>query len=76
VVGVIVRLEDVLDAHAHVARQVEVDADLQAGVDDRRDPCALVADEVGRTAEIVVGHLSEQHPCEDTNRDRRNCWRP
>ena len=37
VVGVVVGLEDVLDAHAHVPCEVEVHVDLEARIDDRRD---------------------------------------
>ena len=61
VIGVVVGLEDVLDLHAHVARQLEVLVDLKARVDDRRDAGVLVADEVGGAAEVVVGELAEDH---------------
>jgi glyoxylase-like metal-dependent hydrolase (beta-lactamase superfamily II) len=61
VIGMVVGLEDVLDAHAHVARQVQIDVGLEARIDDRRDPRLDVAHEVGRTAEIIVGHLPKQH---------------
>ena len=61
VVGVVVGLEDVLDAQAHVAGQLEVLVDLEARVDDRGDARLLVADEVGRAAEVVVGDLAEDH---------------
>ena len=37
VVGVVVGLEDVLDAHVHVAREPQVLVDLEARIDDRRD---------------------------------------
>ena len=61
VVGVVVGLEDVLDAHAHVARQLEVLVDLEARIDHGRHAGVLVADQVGRAAEIVVGDLAEDH---------------
>jgi hypothetical protein len=61
VVGVVVRLEDVLDLDTHVACEVEVDVDLEARIDDGRDSRLLVADEVGRAAEVVMGDLSEDH---------------
>ena len=61
VVGVVVGLEDVLDAEAHVARQLEVLVDLEARVDDRGDSGLLVADQVRRAAEVVVGDLAEDH---------------
>ena len=48
-------------AHAHVARQREVLVDLEARVDDRRHARVLVADQVGRAAEVVVGDLAEDH---------------
>ena len=37
VIGVVVGLEDVLDAHAQVAREPQVLVDVEPGVDDRRD---------------------------------------
>ena len=46
---------------AHVAREREVLVDLEARVDDRRDARVLVADQVGRAAEVVVGDLAEDH---------------
>src|SRR4029453_11078270 len=54
-------LEDVLDPHAHVARELEVVLDLEARVDDRRHPRLLVPDQVGGTPEVVVGDLPEEH---------------
>ncbi len=62
VVGVGVRLEDVLDPHAGVARELQVVADLQARVDDGGDARVLVADQVGGAAEVVMGELTEEHP--------------
>ena len=59
VVGVVVRLEDVLDRHAHVARQLQVLVDLELRVDDRREAGVLVADQVRGAAEVVVGELAE-----------------
>ncbi len=61
VIGVRVRLEHVLDAHAEVARERQVLLDVELGVDDRGDAGVLVADQVGRAAEVVVGHLAKQH---------------
>ena len=61
VVGVVVGLEDVLDAHAHVAGQLEVLVDLEARVHHGRDPGVLVPDQVGGTAEVVVRDLAEDH---------------
>ena len=61
VIGVVVGLEDVLDAHAHVARQLEVLVDLEPRIDHRRHPGLLVADQVGRAAEVVMGDLAEDH---------------
>ena len=61
VVGVVVGLEDVLDSHTHVPCEVEVHVDLEARIDDRRDSGPVVTDEVGRTSEVVVGDLPEEH---------------
>jgi hypothetical protein len=61
VVGVVVRLEDVLDGNAHVAGQPQVLVDVEPGVDHRADPGALVADQVRGAAEVVVDDLTEQH---------------
>ena len=67
VVGVVVGLEDVLDRDAQVAGEAQVLADVQPRVDDRRDARVLVADQVRRAAEILVGDLPEDHagnlPC-------------
>ena len=61
VVGVVVRLEDVLDVDAEVAREVQVLLDLELGVDHCRDAGVLVSDEIGGTPEVVVGDLAEDH---------------
>jgi len=45
---VVVRLDDVLDGHAHVAREPQVLVDLEARVDDGRDAGVLVAHEIRR----------------------------
>ena len=66
VIGVVVRLEDVLDADTHVPCKVQIDIDLEARIDDGGDSRAVVADEVGRAAEIVVGDLAKQHARDDT----------
>ena len=68
VVGVVVGLEDVLDAHAHVARELEVVVDLEARVDHGGHAGVLVADEIRRAAEIVVGDLAEDHAAVPTLR--------
>ncbi len=61
VVGVVVRLQHVLDADAAVAGELEVLVDLEARIDDRGDAGALVTDQVGGAAEVVVGDLLEEH---------------
>ena len=61
VVGVVVRLEHVLDAHAQVAGEPQVLVDVQPRVDHRRHAGVLVADQVARAAEVVVGELAEDH---------------
>ena len=61
VVGVVVGLEHVLDAHAEVAREPQVLVDVEPRVDHRGDARVLVADQVARAAEVVVGELAEDH---------------
>ncbi len=61
VVGVVVGLEDVVDAHAQVARQLEVGVDLEPRIDDRRHPRLLVADEVRGAPEVVMHQLPKDH---------------
>ena len=61
VVGVVVRLENVLDRDARVPSELEVLVDLELRVDDSRLPGALVTDEVGRATEVVVDDLAEDH---------------
>ena len=61
VVGVVVGLEDVVDAHAEIARELEVLVDLEARIDHGRRAGRVVADEVRRAAEIVVRDLAEDH---------------
>ena len=61
VVGVVVGFQDVLDAHAEVARQAQVLVDVELGVDDGGDAGVLIADEVAGAAEVVVGELAEDH---------------
>ena len=60
-VGVVVRLEDVLDRDAVPAREPQVLADVELRIDHRRDAGVLVADEVRGAAEVVMGHLAEDH---------------
>ena len=61
VVGVVVRLEDVFDRDAEVAREPQVLADLEPRVHDRRDARGLVADQVGSAPEVLVRDLPEDH---------------
>ena len=61
VVGVVVGLEDVLDSHAQVAGQLEVLVDVEARVDDGGHTGLVVADEIGRAAEVFVDELAEDH---------------
>ena len=48
-------------AHAHVAREREVVLDVELRVDHRGHAGVLVADQIGRAAEVVVGDLAEDH---------------
>ena len=61
VIGVLVRLQHVVDRDRAVAGQLEVLVDLEARIDDRGDAGALVADQVGGAAEVVVGDLPKDH---------------
>jgi hypothetical protein len=61
VIGVVVRLEDVLDVDAEEARQAQVLADVELRVDNRGDARVLVADQVAGAAEVVVDELAEDH---------------
>ena len=61
VVGVRVRLHRAHDLEAAARRGREQRLDRVGRVDDRRDTCLLVADEVRRAAEVVVQELLEQH---------------
>ena len=61
VIGMVVGLEDVLDAHAEVARQAQVLVDVELGVHDGGDAGGLVTDQVAGTAEVVVDDLAEDH---------------
>ncbi len=61
VVGVVVGLQDVLDAHSEVARQPEVLVDVELRVHDGSDAGVLVADQVAGAAEVVVGDLAKDH---------------
>ena len=59
VVGMVVRLEHVLDAEAVLFGESEVVVDLPLRVDHRRR--LAVGDDVGRAPEIFVQHLPEEH---------------
>ncbi len=61
VVGVVVGLEHMIDLDAEVAGQLEVLTDLEAWIDHCDDAGGVVADEVGRTAQVVVGDLAKDH---------------
>ena len=61
VIRVIVRLEDVLDPHAEVAGDAQVFVDVQPRIDHGGHARVLVADQVARTAEVVVDELPEDH---------------
>ena len=61
VVGVRVGLDVAHDADPVPLGLVEQRLDRIRRVDERRDPCLFVADEVTRTPEIVVQELVEDH---------------
>ena len=60
-VGVGVRLEHADDADAETLRLLEIGLDRVGRVDDHRLAARLVADQVGRAAEILVDALEEDH---------------
>ena len=60
VVGVRVRLEHARDPHVPLLGLLEVLLDRVRGIDDHRLARGLVADQVGRAAEIVVDELRER----------------
>ena len=62
VVGVVVRLEDVLDPHAEEAGEPQVLVDVEPRIDDGRDARVLVADQIAGAAEVVMDELAEDHP--------------
>ena len=61
VVGVRVRLDRPHDPNAAALGGRQHRLDRVRGIDDRGDACILVADQVRRTAEVVVNELLEQH---------------
>jgi hypothetical protein len=61
VVGVIVRLQHVLDANAVQAREPHVRVDVPLRVDHRGDALARVSHQIGGAAEVLVDHLAEEH---------------
>jgi hypothetical protein len=65
VVGVVVGLEHVVDAHTQIAGELEVVVDLEPRVDHGRRAGRMVAHEVRGTAEIVVRNLAEDHQSTD-----------
>ncbi len=71
VVGVVVRLEHADDSHAGPLGRGEQQLDLIRRVDNHRLAGRLVADQVGRAAEVVVHELLEDHVACDATNDRR-----
>ena len=71
VVGVVVRLEHAHDPHARPLGLLEVGLDRVGGIDDHRLAGRLVADQVGRAAEVVVHELLEEHFAADRTNVRR-----
>ena len=61
VIGMVVGLEDVLDAHAHVPGEIQVLVDLETRIDDRCHPSPLIADQIRSAPEIVMGNLTKDH---------------
>jgi hypothetical protein len=61
VVGVRVRLEHASDPHMELLSAFEVLLDRVRGIDDHGLTRGLVADQVGRAAEVVIDELRELH---------------
>jgi hypothetical protein len=59
------RFDRILDAHAIASGQLEVDLDITARIDDRRDTCLPVAYQVGDLGEAlgIDGFEEEWHSC-------------
>ena len=74
VVGMGVRLEDAHEARLLLLRLAEVLLDCVGRVDDDRRPRGLVADQVGRAAEIVVDELAEEHETRGYSVYRPKCF--
>ena len=68
VVGVRVRLEHRDEFDAPPLALVEILLDCIRGIDEHRGSGVLVADQVGRTAEVVVDELLEEHVRDRSNR--------
>src|SRR4029079_1826229 len=73
VVGVRVGLEHVLDLDPHVAGELEVGLDVEAGIDNGGDAGVLVAHEIRRAAEVVVDDLTKNHS-DKHNSGRTRAW--
>jgi hypothetical protein len=58
-VGMRVRLEHALDPHLFLLCRHEVLLDRERRVDDHRDTCVTVSDQVRRAPEVVVDELTE-----------------
>ena len=61
VIGMRVRLDRPHDPDIALRRLRQDRLDRERRVDDRSDTCILVADQIRRTAEVVVNELLEQH---------------
>ena len=67
VVGVVVRLQYVVDRNRHVPGQLEILVDLKARIDDRRHTRPDVADQVRGATEIIVRELPKEHLANDVS---------
>ena len=61
VVGVVVRLQHVLDPHPVQSGEVPVGVDVPLRVDHGGDAGVAVGDQVGGAAEVLVDDLAEEH---------------
>ena len=72
VVGVGVRLEHALEPDLLLGRRLDVLLDRKRRVDDHRDACVTVSDQVRGAPEVVVDELAEdEHRCAELRSVRR-----
>jgi len=61
VVGMVMGLQHMLNADPHVASEIQILVGLKPRIDDGGHPGLLIANQIRRTAEIIVRDLSKDH---------------